>query len=345
MAETMWMVRAGEDGSLIEEFVDHGYVAVGWHELGDLGAVTSEEKIRELYSRTYPDEKPFKAKLAVTMICRFRFTLEKDQGVVTYDPQKREYLIGKIADGYNYVASETSETISYFPHLRKVEWEQDRVSRDVLSVSSRNSLGNSLTLFSVNEDVSTELLSHLGKPATSQDIELPATPEGIEEDGSELDQITEDTVARAHELIKDKLLELSPDDMEKLAAAILRAMGYKTRVMPKGRDRGVDVLASRDGLGLEEPRIKVEVKHRSGTAMGSQDIRSFLGGLREGDKALYISTGGFTQDAKYEADRSKISITPLDLNELADLIVTHYENFDIEGKRLMPLIKVYFPTQ
>lgn len=343
MAEIMWLVRAGEDGYLIDEFA-RGFVAIGWHRIGDLSKITSQEEIRELYNRAYPDQKPVKARLAVSMICRFRFTFEVNQKVVTYDPQKREYLIGNITGNYYHDTNEIPDTISNYAHLRKVDW-LGRVSREMLSISSRNSLGSSLTLFSVNEEVSTELLSHLGKPTTSQDIELPATPEGIEEDDSELDQIKEDTVARAHELIKDKLLELSPDDMEKLAAAILRAMGYKTRVMPKGRDRGVDVLASRDGLGLEEPRIKVEVKHRSGTAMGSQDIRSFLGGLREGDKALYISTGGFTQDAKYEADRSKIPITPLDLNEVADLIVTHYENFDIEGKRLMPLVRVYFPTE
>ena len=32
---------------------------------------------------------------------------------------------------------------------------------------------------------------------------------------------------------------------------------------------------------LEEPRIKAEVKHRAKSPMGSQDIRSFLGWLRE----------------------------------------------------------------
>lgn len=335
MAETMWMVRAGEDGYLIEEFDRGCIIAIGWHKIGDLSAVTSEEEIRERYNQEYPDDKPVKARLAVSMICRFRFILEKNQKIVTYDPQKREYLIGNITSDYYHNTDEISETISNYAHLRKVDW-LGRVSREVLSVSSRNSLGSSLTLFSVNEKVSAELLSYIGKLAT---------PEGIEEDNSELDQIKEDTVVRAHELIKDKLLELSPDEMEELAAAILRAMGYKTRVMPKGRDRGVDVLASRDGLGLEEPRIKVEVKHRSGTSMGSQDIRSFLGGLREGEKALYISTGGFTQEAKYEADRSKIPLTLLELNDLADLIVTHYESFDIEGKRLMPLVRVYFPTE
>ena len=334
MAEVMWLVRAGEDGYLIDQFA-RGFVAIGWHKIGDLSAVTSEEEISELYNRAYPDEKPVKARLAVSMICRFRFILEKDQRVVTYDPQQREYLIGNITSDYYHNTDEISEAISNYAHLRKIDW-LGRVSRDVLSVSSRNSLGSSLTLFSVNEEASVELLSHLGKPTTLEDIE---------EDDDELDQIKEDTVAQAHELIKDKLLELSPDEMEELAAAILRAMGYKTRVMPKGPDRGVDVLASPNGLGLEEPRIKVEVKHRSRTAMGSQDIRSFLGGLREGEKALYISTGGFTQEAKYEADRSNIPLTLLGLDELASLIVSHYESFDIEGRVLMPLVRVYFPAE
>jgi restriction system protein len=164
-------------------------------------------------------------------------------------------------------------------------------------------------------------------------------------DDNGLDEIREDTVARTHELIKDKLLRLTADDMEQLAAAILRAMGYKTRVMPKGPDRGVDVHASPDGLGLEEPRVKVQVKHRSGTSIGSEDIRCFLGGLRAGDKALYISSGGFTREAKYEADRSIIPLTLLGLDELASLIVSHYESFDIEGRVLMPLVKVFFPAE
>ena len=262
------------------------------------------------------------------MIYKFRFTLEVDQKVVTYDRQKREYLIGNIVGDYYHDTDEISGAISNYAHLRKVDW-LGRVSRDVLSVSSRNSLGSIQTLFSVNEEVSTELLSHLQEPTT---------PENTEVDDNGLDQIKEDTLAQAHELIKDKLLKLSPDEMEDLAAAILRAMGYKSRVMPKGKDRGVDVLASPDGLELEEPRIKVQVKHRSGTSIGSQDIRSFIGGLRAGDKALYISSGGFTQEARYEADRS-------DVDELASLIVNHYEGFDIEGRVLMPLVRVYFPAE
>ncbi len=334
MSEVMWLVRAGEEGYLISEFA-RGFIAIGWHELGDLSAATSEEEIRERYIRTYPDENPSKAGNAVAMICKFRFALGMNQKIVTYDRQQREYFIGNIAGDYYHNTDEISNAISNYAHLRRVHW-LGRVSRDLLSAPSRNSLGSSLTLFSVNEEVSTELLSHLGEPTT---------PENSEVGDNGLDQIKEDTVARAHELIKDKLLKLSADEMEQLTAAILRAMGYKTRVMPIGPDRGVDVLASPDGLGLEEPRIKVQVKHRSGTSIGAEDIRGFLGGLREGDKALYVSSGGFTREAKYEADRSIIPLTLLGLDELASLIVSHYESFDIEGRVLMPLVKVFFPAE
>ena len=41
--------------------------------------------------------------------------------------------------------------------------------------------------------------------------------------------------------------------------------------------------------------------------------------------------------------RSIIPLTLLALDELADLVVSHYESFDIEGRVLIPLVKVFFP--
>lgn len=46
--------------------------------------------------------------------------------------------------------------------------------------------------------------------------------------------------------------------------AYLEAWDIKQEYHQKGPDRGRDILASPDGLGLEEPRIIVEVKHRNG---------------------------------------------------------------------------------
>jgi restriction system protein len=85
---------------------------------------------------------------------------------------------------------------------------------------------------------------------------------------AEFDLLREEVRSKGHELIKDKIQSLDPEEMEKLTAALLRAMGYQTRVSARGPDRGADVLASPDGLGLTQPRIKAEVKHRNGS-MGS----------------------------------------------------------------------------
>ncbi|MBL4821200.1 MAG: restriction endonuclease, partial [Gammaproteobacteria bacterium] len=156
-------------------------------------------------------------------------------------------------------------------------------------------------------------------------------------------QLKDETIAQSQELIKDKVVSLAPDEMEELVAAIFRAMGYKSKVSPKGPDRGVDVVASPDGLGLTQPRIKAEVKHRDGS-MGAPAIRGFIGALREGDSGLFISTGGFSREARYEAERSTFPLTLVDLDDLADLIVGHYENFDLEGRALVTLVRIYWPV-
>ncbi|WP_257575512.1 restriction endonuclease [Vibrio parahaemolyticus] len=43
-----------------------------------------------------------------------------------------------------------------------------------------------------------------------------------------------------------------------------------------------------------------------------------MGGLRSDDRALYISTGGFTKEAKYEADRANVPVMLICTN--SDLI-------------------------
>ncbi|MCA1765562.1 MAG: restriction endonuclease, partial [Desulfobulbaceae bacterium] len=323
----IWLVRAGEGGRLFEEFAK-GYIGIGYNEMGDMSDVTDLEDIRTRYLESYPDVKPRAVGNQVAMFYKFRSVFAIGDKVITYDTKKRELLIGTIQSDYLYKPG----VVGDYPNIRKVKWEA-KVSRDDLTISSRNSLGCITTLFSVDPVVWQEIESVLAgnKPIASTE---PSTSEE-----TDLEEIRKELAEKAHEFIKDKILALDSDEMEELVAAILRGMGYQSRVSPKGPDRGIDVMASPDGLGLEEPRIKAEVKHRQ-AAMGSKQIRSFLGGLREGDRALYISTGGFSKDAKYEADRSNIPLTLLDLDDLASLVVTHYEKFDLEGRALIPLVRV-----
>ena len=157
----------------------------------------------------------------------------------------------------------------------------------------------------------------------------------------------EETLAATYdngiELIKDRVNQLDWEDMERLVAGMLKAMGYCARVMPKGPDGGRDVVASPDALGLESPRIVAEVKHRKG-AMGAPAVRSFIGGLRAGDRGLYVSTGGFTREARYEADRANVPVRLLDLDAFVRHYVDIYDKADDDTRSILPLTRIWWPA-
>jgi restriction system protein len=148
--------------------------------------------------------------------------------------------------------------------------------------------------------------------------------------------------------VEEHLGTINPYDFQEMVAGLLRGMGYHVVwVAPPGPDRGVDIIAQSDPLGVGSPRIKVQVK-RSGDRMSVRDIRSFLAVLAEGDVGLFVATGGFTKDAEDEArNQEKRRVMLLDLRRFFDLWVEHYEKIPEANRRLLPLRPVYFlaPSQ
>lgn len=191
---------------------------------------------------------------------KFRDQFTAGDLIVSYNPETREYLLGIDQGEYLYQPN----TVGDYANLRKVEW-LGKVSRDQLPQKAKNSLGSTLTLFSINQEIIDVFSAVLEGKAPSH---LINNTDAVE---TEVEQLKDETVAQSHGLIKDKIVALLPDEMEELVANILRAMGYKAKVSPKGPDRGVDVIASPDGLGLTQPRIKDEVKHRN-CSMGAPAI-------------------------------------------------------------------------
>ena len=275
--------------------------------------------------KTYIEAKEGQRIISAIQVIRFRFKFKPKDYVVTYNPQERRYLVGEITGEYEYKTNVTE-----FNNIRKVKWIKN-IERDKLSTSTKNTLGAISTIFEIGNEAKNEIINIiLGKKITK---ELPEDNE---------DAIRQSMIERAHEFIKDKASMLDWADMQRLVAGILRAMGFKTRISLQGPDRGRDIEASPDDLGLLDPRIVVEVKHRVGQ-MGRKEITSFTGGLRPGHKGIYVSTGGFSKDAKYEAERSNIPVTLIDLDQLVKLIVQYYDSFDTETRALIPLTKIFWP--
>lgn len=340
----IWMVRAGSGSFLIDEFLKEDIVAIGWNDIGSLDKTSSYEFLKEHINTVYGNEwSSGKLGQSASQIFRFLTELKIGDKVVTYDSNRRLYYRGEIISDYRY-----NDYLTYHHH-RKVVWDEFPIGRDQLSIDSKNTLGSILTLFEIPSGVWEELVkAHPAFITDEEQEEIREIHQKFEEEQREqqLQELKEDVISRSNEFIKDLIVELDWHELEKLVAGILQAMGYKARLTGRGPDLGSDIIASPDGLEMTEPIIKVEVKHKikSKDKIGAPDIRSFVGGLRNTTKGIYVSSTGFSKDAKMEAERANFQITLVDLDRLVELLIEYYETLDSESRALVPLKRIYWPV-
>ncbi|MGA3122911.1 MAG: restriction endonuclease [Polyangiaceae bacterium] len=119
-------------------------------------------------------------------------------------------------------------------------------------------------------------------------------------------------------------------------------MGYRTRVSPEGPDGGVDIIAHRDELGFEPPIIKVQVKSTEGE-VGDPEASALYGKVGPNEHGLLVTLGTFTAQAR-NFERNKSNLRLIDGEALVNLVLAHYEKFDVSYKGLLPLRRVYVPV-
>lgn len=177
--------------------------------------------------------------------------------------------------------------------------------------------------------------------------EIEANDEEVDDTSSSSDKEQEATIDEIEQIaldgIKSHIKSKNPYEFQDLVAALLRGMGYYTPfVAPKGKDGGVDIIAYRDPLGTVSPRIKVQVKHREQSA-NVQEIRQLMGLLqKDGDVGIFISSGGFTPDAKTTARSSHVHVELIDLPRFIELWQEFYSKLSDEDKSMLPLTPIFF---
>jgi len=164
-----------------------------------------------------------------------------------------------------------------------------------------------------------------------------------EEEVQKISLTVEEAQEKAWEQIQHFLQAMNPYEFQELVADLLRAMDYHVSwVAPPGKDRGIDIIAYTDPLGASVPRIKVQVKNRE-QPTSVEGLRAFMSVLGIDDLGLFVSSGGFTSDAKEEArTQERRKVTLLDLENLYDLWVEHYEKLSQDARQRFPLKPVHF---
>lgn len=149
---------------------------------------------------------------------------------------------------------------------------------------------------------------------------------------------------KANEGIREFILQKTPYDFQEMVAVLLDSMGYHISfISPKGKDGGIDIIAYTDPLGVKQPRIIVQVKHRPDSSISSDEIQKLAGTMkRSTDVGIFVTSGDFGKPATLEARSTDKHIELIDFQRFIRLWIEHYSKMTDEQKNMLPLQPIYF---
>ena len=325
--QTIWGIHAGKTGDADRLFMKHNVVALGWVEMGDLGALPPDrEAFKNQLLKARPDRKEGYYPVAAGQLFRFVHEVKSGDLIVYPAKQDRKVHIGEITGPYRY----DPKTEPGYPHHRPVKWLMT-FPRTKFSQGALYEIGSAMSFFQV-KNFADEFLAALAGKETAQP---PKKDESVSYVAVDIEQNTRDFI------LKTLAQELKGHALAEFVAHLLEVMGYQTRLSSEGPDGGIDIIAHKDELGFEPPIIKVQVKSTEGN-IGDPIVSQLYGKVEKSEYGMVVTLGSFTNQALNFA-RNKSNLRLIDGEELVTLILQHYEQFGSKYKGLLPLKRVYVP--
>ncbi len=326
---TVWGIHAGKTGDAEPLFLKKNVVALGWDQMGDLSTIKADrEAFKAKLIDAYPKTKPGAIPVAAGQPFRFIYELKIGDVVVYPSKSDRQVHIGIVEGEYKY---NPSLSVGY-PNTRSIKWEKS-LPRTSFTQGALYEIGSAMSFFQVKTYADEYLSALEGKVISS--------PTEVEEDETvayvvgDIEQTTRDFI------LKRLSQQLKGHPFAHFVAHLLEKMDYRTRVSVEGPDGGIDIIAHKDELGFEPPIIKVQVKSNDGS-IGDPVVSALYGKIGAAEFGLFVTLGTFTKQAVNFAV-SKSNLRLIDGDELVDLVLQHYEEFDSRYKGLLPLKQVFIP--
>lgn len=319
------------------DFVRDEFISLGWDEIGDLKQFSADrEKLKADLAAKYPSAKP--GAFPVWAGVLLRFAEEMTPGDVVVHPHKADKTVnnGNVDGDYYFKADAPVHR-----HRRPVKWSKVGLLRTDFSQGALYEIGSAITLFRVKKH-DEEFLAALDanvKAVETVPVEEIAAADAAE-DEPDAQRITETT---RDFIVRTLATDLKGHPFAHFVAHLLETMGYRTQVSAEGPDRGIDIIAHKDALGLEPPIIKVQCKSTE-SKIGSPHVNGLLGTLGHNELGLFVTLGRSSPDAA-NLGKDRPNLRLIDGEELVDLILEHYESFSPEYKRKLPMLRVYVPDR
>lgn len=331
----LWLVRAGRNGEREEFALDNGVVVIDWRELPDLSGVRSREDVESLISRALPDAKSEAVKSWAVQV--FAFAKRIAVGDYVALPLKRRAMVavGRVTGPYDFRIDNPPGA----QHVRPVTWINQEIPRTAIDQDILYSLGAFSTVCQISRNDAESRLVAVANGATvpnATHVGDQALPIADSAEGRDLKSDADDSIRRYI------AINFRGHELARLVEAVLKAQSYFTQLSPPGADGGVDVLAGRGDLGLDPPRICVQVKSGEGP-VGVKTIRELDGVMSRfgATHGLFVSWDGFRRDVNSENRKEFFRIRLWDSDALIEAVTSCYEKLAAEIQADLPLQRIW----
>src|ERR1035437_4442129 len=133
----IYCVRANS-GTLASNFVEGGYIAIGWEKVNDLSGVKTIEELYPIYRAAYPeDTSKLVIEQQVGQLARFLFEIQPKDYVITPDADTELLHIGVAQTSPTYFYDAGDDGCRY-RHRRPVKWLTGTFKRNAFSIPFQN---------------------------------------------------------------------------------------------------------------------------------------------------------------------------------------------------------------
>lgn len=335
----VYLVRAGRNGEDEDVALENNLAIIGFDEIPSLREATDYDAVAKIVGEALPQSKPRAIGNFARQLLAFSCAMEEGDIVVLPRKLTSQIAIGRVKGPYQYTKVNT-----VFRHTRRVEWLRPDVSRATFKQDLLYSFGAFMTVCNISRNDAVQRVGAVldGKPDPGPTVSLGKIEK---ESPSEPDQpeTQTDLAQLAHDQIVAQIQSrFAGHALAQLVDAVLQADGWVTKVSPPGPDGGVDILGGRGSLGLDEPRLCVQVKSQNSPA----DVtvyRTLQGTMQtfNAEQGLLVCWGGFNRAVQQESKQGHFVVRLWDSRDLVGAIYRHYENLPAEIQAELPLKRVW----
>ena len=341
---TLWLVRAGRAGEKEHVALQNKAAVIGWEELPDLSTCADREDLLTLLRLAYPTERRKTLASWQNQIWPIRDTMQVGDLVALPLKSRPSIAFGTVAGGYSY----RSDLPGGAQHTRPVDWHA-QVPRSEFDSDMLFSFGAFMTVCRIaRNDAEPRIRALLDQEKwPAADAMRPTPPPTMSNLRPALDPPVPLSIAtleeRSASLIRDRIAQrFKGHSLAGLIGTLLELKGLCVRVSPPGIDGGVDILAGGGPLGLDAPRLVVQVK--SGDAkVDVRILREFSGVMERfrADQGLLVGWGGFNAAARAEAAADHFRMRLWSAEDVVRAVEDEYERLPPSIRTEIPLKRIW----